>query len=42
MNFDATRRQTGHRPNEPLPIGWYKMAIVASEMKPTNDRRAGI
>jgi DhnA family fructose-bisphosphate aldolase class Ia len=36
MNFDATTVRPSS-PNDPLPIGWYKMAIVASEMKKTND-----
>jgi hypothetical protein len=38
MNFDATNVKPAS-PNEPLPIGWYKMAIVASEMKRTNDQK---
>jgi hypothetical protein len=38
MNFDAS----GVKPSnpdgpQPLPIGWYTMAITASEMKATND-----
>lgn len=36
VNFDSTGVKPAS-PNEPLPVGWYRMAITASEMKPTSD-----
>ena len=36
MNFDATGVKPSS-PNDPIPLGWHKMAIVASEMKRTTD-----
>lgn len=36
LNFDATGVKPSS-PNDPIPVGWYRMAIVASEKKKTND-----
>lgn len=36
MNFDATKVAPS-QPLEPLPSGWYPVAITSSEIKPTKD-----
>lgn len=36
LNFDANTVKPSS-PTEPIPVGWHRMAIVASEKKKTND-----
>src|SRR4051794_17495519 len=35
LNFDANDVPPNTKP-DPVPNGWYKMAIIASEVKPTS------
>lgn len=37
LNFDATAVAPDQGIGDPLPTGWYNMAMDESEMKPTND-----
>lgn len=37
LNFDATQVAPDQGIGDPLPTGWYNVAIDESEMKPTND-----